>query len=115
MIVDITSSSIQLTWEPPPLEYHNGMIVSYTILCIEQQESDEILTIYSTMTTDITINQLHPYYTYSCKVSAVTVSQGPFSDSINITTLEDGMSHVRSFYKGNFTQIMYRLCIQNYL
>ena len=43
-----------------------------------------------TTTTDITITGLHPYYTYNCNVSAVTVGGGPFSRFADVTTLEDG-------------------------
>ena len=87
--VTLSSSSIQLEWEPPPPQYWNGIIVSYVVLCTESG-SEGVLKEYITTTTNITINELHPFYTYNCSVSAVTVDQGPFSSIVSITTFEDG-------------------------
>jgi hypothetical protein len=41
-------------------------------------------------TTSISATALHPYYTYSFTVSAVTVGEGPYSQSLSLQTLEDG-------------------------
>ena len=43
----------------------------------------------STATT-VVASTLHPYYTYSFTVSAVTVGEGPYSQPLSIQTLEDG-------------------------
>ena len=88
-LVDITSTSVQLQWEPPPPLYHNGLIRSYTVLCTEL-ETNRTITETSAVT-EMTLRDLHPYYTYNCSVAAVTVREGPFSDSIITKTLEDGM------------------------
>ena len=40
--------------------------------------------------TNFTIFSLHPYYNYSITVTAVTVSPGPVTDPIVITTDQDG-------------------------
>ena len=85
----LNSSSIELEWEPPPTEHQNGEIVSYTLLCSEI-DSDGMVTKHISTSTMMTITGLHPYYTYNCSVAAVTVSQGPFSDPVSITTFEDG-------------------------
>ena len=84
----ISSTSIQLEWEPPPHEHHNGEIDYYTVLCLEI-ETGVTQSRYTTPSTEITISGLHPFYTYSCNISAVTVGPGPSSE-ISITTLEDG-------------------------
>ena len=111
LVGTVTTSSIQLSWESPPSEDHNGVIVSYTVICLEL-ESDGIMREYSSTTTNITVTDLHPYYRYSCRVSAVTVSLGPFSDHINITTLEDGtyknyLTHCFVAYRGkNYGHIL---------
>ena len=88
MIVALSSSSIHLQWEPPPPQHHNGVIDSYTVHCTESDTEETLENI--TPTTNITISELHPFYTYTCSVAAVTVDQGPFSDIVSITTLEDG-------------------------
>ena len=40
--------------------------------------------------TDITIDSLHPYYTYHCTIVAVTTSEGPHSAVIIVQTKEAG-------------------------
>ena len=40
--------------------------------------------------TEATIGSLHPYYTYSCTILAVTVGEGPPSTVITVRTAEDG-------------------------
>ena len=84
----LNSTSIQLEWEPPALEDQNGHITSYTVLCFAVSQT---LIMQSTSDNVITLSGLHPYTMYSCNVSAVTVAEGPFSDSVNVTTVEDGM------------------------
>ena len=37
-----------------------------------------------------TINNLRPYTSYICTLHAVTVSEGPLSNPINVTTAEQG-------------------------
>ena len=88
-VVRVTSTSIELQWEPPPTIHHNGVIGSYIILCVES-ETDETIRENSN-TSEATISGLHPFYTYNCSVSAVTVDPGPFSNPVRIKTLQDGM------------------------
>ena len=90
--IALSSTSIQLQWESPPDEHHNGEIDTYTILCTEVN-TEGTLTQHSTHTTSITIDGLHPFYTYNCNVSAVTVAHGPFSAVVSTTTEEAGKPH----------------------
>ena len=46
--------------------------------------------------TNLTINDLHPHYTYHVVVSAFTIALGPQTISQNVTTLEDGMHTMNS-------------------
>ena len=87
--MNTTSTSIHLEWEAPPPEHHNGIIRSYIVLCSERDSNDSMMEL-STSIREVTVKELSPFLTYSCKVSAVTVSQGPYSDALDITTLEDG-------------------------
>ena len=43
-------------------------------------------------TMSVVIATLHPFYTYSWTVTAVTVGEGPYSPSSTVTTPEDGIS-----------------------
>lgn len=84
----VTSSSVSLTWVPPPLLLHNGVIREYKVN-ITEVDTGRVLVFYSS-TTDITISTLHPFYTYLCRVSAFTVGYGPYTENFLFTTLEDG-------------------------
>ncbi len=41
--------------------------------------------------TTVRIESSRPYNMYTCQVSAVTVSQGPFSAPVTVTTAQDGI------------------------
>ena len=88
----ITSTSITLAWQPPPLESQNGIIRSYEIVLVETETSTT--SVYNTTETTIVISSLHPYYIYECRVAAVTDATGPFSDSLSIQTLPAGKTRL---------------------
>ena len=88
VVLNVTSTTIELDWEPPPLLHRNGVIGSYIILCSEIETNETIRS--NSSTSEFIIRELHPYYNYECKVSAVTVGVGPFSSTITVTTLQDG-------------------------
>ena len=90
----LTSTSILVQWDPPPVEHQNGEIESYIIICMEQN-TGRTLRLDTTPITNVTISELHPFNSYICNVSAVTVDNGPFSDTINVTTLEDGIHIIK--------------------
>ena len=80
--------SIVLFWFPPPSNEQNGIIVYYQVNITEVETGNDI----SLLSPDtlITVPHLHPFYTYVCIVSAVTVTEGPYSDELIITTPQDG-------------------------
>ena len=75
--VAVSSSSIRITWIPPPEEEQNGVIRSYVINVTELQTGNvrEIVA-YGDESIQI-VNQLHPFYTYECAIAAFTVGLGP--------------------------------------
>ena len=73
-------------WEPP--EDPNGNIREYRVN-VTEVETGRMFQV-TTNTTSITIDSLHPYYTYNCTVVAVTIGPGPFSTVITVRTAEDG-------------------------
>ena len=83
----VTATSIDLSWSPPPTEHHNGIIRQYTVRVVVQ-DTREMFT-HSTSQLSITVGNLHPYYTYNCSVSAVTVMPGPYSEPLIVQTLPD--------------------------
>ena len=84
----ITSSTIlNVTWSPPPIEGQNGIIVYYVIITTEVDTG--IMWELTSNTTWLYLDYLHPYYTYTFRFAAVTVAQGPFSSGYNVTMPED--------------------------
>ena len=88
----VTSTSIILVWQPPPLESQNGIIRSYEIVLVETQTVTT--SVYSTTETTITISSLHPYYVYEYRVAAVTDATGPYSDPLSVQTLPAGKTRL---------------------
>ena len=86
----LNSTTIQVQWEPPPLADQNGMIRSY-YLNISVTETGSAFQLPS-KTNVLNISGLHPYYTYTLSVAAVTIGHGPYSSVFIIRMPEDGMN-----------------------
>ena len=74
--VAISSTSIRLTWEPPRPEDQNGVIKGYNIT-ITEVVTGSTMYFRNGMNFILTVNSLHPYYTYQCSVSAETIGPRP--------------------------------------
>ena len=88
MVVNATSTTIVLAWEPPPIEDQNGDITSYVlnVTILETAEIQEVLTQY----TNYTLDPVAPNTLYTAAVAAWTsAGRGPFS-TVSVHTLEDG-------------------------
>ena len=86
--IHVNSTGIQLAWRPPQPSGQNGIIQHYLISVTELDTMRQLqLTFTSTFAI---VSGLHPYYTYSFTITAVTVSEGPYSEEISVQTLEDG-------------------------
>ena len=87
-IVDISPSFVILTWDPPPYEMQNGLIRHYIVEVTELETSNVIN--LSTTVTNITVNDLLPFYNYTCTVAAETVDVGSSSYEISFVLPEGG-------------------------
>ena len=87
--VPVGPTSIHLTWDPPPLEHHNGEIDGY-LVNVTEIATGHFMQHFSNQT-QITIENLHPFYAYHCQVTAVTVGEGPYTDVVIVVTDESGM------------------------
>ena len=79
---------IVATWAPPPLNTHNGIIVSYSLTCQRDQE----LSIQATFPSagSYNLSGFMPATTYNCTVFAATaVGSGPPAAQA-VTLLDDG-------------------------
>ena len=80
-----------MSWSAPPLQYQNGLIRHYNVQCTHNDGEMNITTeVLWDSSTAILVENLHPFYNYTCSIAAVTVAQGPYSTAVLITTLEDG-------------------------
>ena len=93
-----SSTSIKLTWERPPMEEENGLLLVYHVIVIEIQvhhtdDGEEIkgMERYLNRTYNVSegrsqlIDMLHPGYNYTVSIAAATEPGiGPFSDHIAV-------------------------------
>ena len=83
-----SSTTLSIEWMAPPQDDQNGIIRSYVVRVLEVVTSTTMT--YNTTEESLTVGFLHPHYQYEVSVAAVTVGQGPFSDSVTIQTPQDG-------------------------
>ena len=69
-------------WQPPVATQQNGIIRSYilTVSIVEVGTSEQL----TSNSPQLIIHDLHPFYTYSFLIAAVTIRPGPFSDTFSI-------------------------------
>ena len=85
----INSTTLLISWMPPPKEHQNGVIREYRVNITESET--EMAYRLTTAATTLAVYSLHPFYTYECIVAAFTIAEGQYSVEVNITMPEDGM------------------------
>ena len=84
-----TSTSVTLSWAPPPTQFQNGVIMGYTLQVFNSQQG--LLRETNTSSNGSSVNSLRPYTTYLFRVAAMTVAgRGPYSGSVTVVTEEGG-------------------------
>ena len=97
-MVNITSTTIHFSWEPPLTEDQNGVITGYilNVTSMVTGETEELFT----ESTGYILGPVSPYTLYIAAVAAQTdAGRGPFSASISIQTLEDGVFYLVAQYQ----------------
>ena len=95
----LSSTSVQLSWNPPLDDQQNGIITEYYVNVTELETGMTSQLIVSGGN-QLLIDTLHPYYVYNFFISAATnVGQGPYSPMFSIQTLQDGMIKHQIIYK----------------
>ena len=69
------------------LPIHLELIELFNTITILEQETGNV---FYSITPSIVVSSLHPYYTYKCTVSAVTIGNGPVA-SLVIQMPEEGL------------------------
>ena len=77
-----------LSWDPPPFDQINGHIRLYIVVVTERETASEFQV--QSNYTRVTLQSLHPYYNYTCRVAVVTTGSGPYSGNLTIQLPEDG-------------------------
>lgn len=85
---NVSSQSFRVSWLPPTLEDQNGIIRQYILLVHEIGTG--VVYNMTTSNTYIIVSSIRPYTSYNVSVSAYTVTGGPYSEWITITTLQEG-------------------------
>ena len=84
----LSSSSIFISWQLPPIEQQNGIIREYHINVTEVETGDEFSLVSYYL--NAIVGSLHPYYRYNITITAVTIAPGPPSPSFVVQTNESG-------------------------
>ena len=94
VITSMSSTTIQVSWDPVPEIHQNGIIIGYNVT----YNQSTFLQLFPPMTMrvsadgdSVTLTGLEEYVVYSIRVRAYTsIGAGPYSPLHNIRTLEDG-------------------------
>ena len=99
MAVNISSTSVRVSWGEVPAIYQNGVITQYEVEYNQTTFSE--VSMYNTTTVNSTtlmvdLTGLEEYVVYSIQVRAYTsVGAGPYSVLVTVTTNED----CKNYYK----------------
>ena len=83
-------TSIQITWDHPPEHTHYGLIREYQITYIELETGAMFNTSTDFEMTQLAVESLHPFYTYTFYIVPVTVDVGTNYTEITTRTEEAG-------------------------
>ena len=81
------SHSIMLSWAPPYIDQQNGILRQYMVTLTSYLGVATHTTSASSLSMIVT--GLRPHTAYKCSVAVQTVSLGPQSTAIDVTTPED--------------------------
>ena len=76
-----------MTWTAPEIQYQNGRIRQYSIHAVELDTARNFM--FTSEQIEIVASLFHPSFRYVLAVSAVTVDEGPLSDTVIATANED--------------------------
>ena len=85
---NVTSVSIELTWDSIPFENQNG-IIRYYLVNVTEEETNINFELFA-YSSNLIVQDLHPYYTYHILVAAFTIDKGPYSMEVIYQLDEDG-------------------------
>lgn len=97
----IDSRTLLISWAPPPLPARNGIITEYVVNVSVMETGEQFGRTAPGSATSLSIASLHPDYTYTYVVAALTaVGSGPISTFRSIKMPEDG-EKLNKYCSGN--------------
>ena len=90
IVVNVTSTTVHFSWQPPWSEYQNGVLTGYTlnVTSLETGETEELFT-------ESTAYMLGPIDRHTLYTAAITnAGRELFSALLSVQTLEDGVLFV---------------------
>ena len=89
----LSSSSVYLSWSPPPEDQQNGDILGYTIIVTQvSPPTSEQPIRFEMAEPEFTVTSLHPAWGYAFSVGAATSAGLGQSVIVSAILLEDGKS-----------------------
>ena len=107
------STSVLLSWSPPPAADQNGIITVYTVEVINTVNSNKGT--YVTSSNTFTVVSLNPFTAYDYAVAANTsIGMGPYTNYMAFKTTEDGkqlhFENIIFIFPIQFQQPHQRMC-----
>ena len=91
MVTSIIPASLMVSWQPPPVIDHNGILTDYVIQYTRVRSSDMMSVNVNSGTTQYIISRLIAFVEYSVTVAAMNDDgAGPISAAMVVTSGEDG-------------------------
>ena len=89
--VNSSSTSVNVTWLPPPPDFIFGILRTFEIryFISSQPDSTPFTTRVPHTVGEFEITGLEKFTNYSVEVSAITIGNGPFSSPVYVVTDED--------------------------
>ncbi|XP_067893007.1 protein tyrosine phosphatase receptor type Fa isoform X2 [Heterodontus francisci] len=95
-VVGLTTSTTELSWDPPVVAERNGKMILYTVLFRDINSQKDLTN--TTNETQITLSSLKPDTTYDIRVRAHTSKgRGPYSPSIQSRTMPVDQVFAKNF------------------
>ncbi|XP_072366743.1 protein tyrosine phosphatase receptor type Fa isoform X8 [Scyliorhinus torazame] len=95
-VVGLTTSTTELSWDPPVVTERNGKMILYTVLFRDINSQKDLTN--TTNETQITLSSLKPDTTYDIRVRAHTSKgHGPYSPSIQSRTMPVDQVFAKNF------------------
>ena len=86
--VNTSSTSLLISWEPPPFPDQNGIIRAYNISYGPATDDSSLYTVTSTEATRIELESLEKFTNYTVVVRPYTIGSGP-EESVTVQTDSD--------------------------